>query len=595
MRYLLDAARSKRLDQMAVGYAVAAWAIVQGASMGAAAFEWAPWILQFAIVAAVGGLPVVLIGAWARGVRAETGNALKPSRADLHVLILLALFLFAAGVPLVWFFWPRQVQHETIATNQANAPPNSLAVLPFANLSGDPTKQYFGDGIADELIGKLSRIPSLRVAARASSFAIQARHADARTIARSLNVRTILDGSIRESANHIRIEAELIDAQNGFSIWSQTYDRDLGDILVLEDDIADQVTRGLRARLFGEPHPHDGHGIDPNAYRSYLQAKSLMRRGNVEDLDRAVDLLKRVTALEPDYANGHAALGSAYSTLADRYAKTDLVPNAEASSRQAIKLDPKNLEGLSILTQALLDKWRWNEAIDLFRQARAVNPNSSAVLHLQSALAYVFHYPEADLAAEVKAAQLDPLAAGLKYNIALWYWNEARYDEAALAIQEVLKLRKGKASDIDEECAIEVWRGHLAAAVQLEAQITSYYAENAQNLMNCPFYLAVAQRNVTRARQILKAAGDDMLTNGGFYTNVGEGYRQLGDLANAMIWFERAYTARDSLLFLEPYWKWLSPALLRDSRWKALWARKPIQDWEAARISFGAISGLQAR
>ncbi|HEY2446640.1 MAG TPA: hypothetical protein VGI20_12975 [Rhizomicrobium sp.] len=591
MRYLVEAAQAKKLDRITVGYTVAAWAVIQASSIGAGAFAWPQWIQQAVIVSGVTGLPVVLIGAWSLGVHRAAGGKLKPTRADLHVLALLSLFLVVAGVLFVWVFWPKAA--AVPSAQQAAPPPNSVAVLPFANLSGDPAKQYFGEGIADELISELSRIPSLHVAARTSSFAFEGKHADVKTIARLLNVRSILDGSVRQSANHIRIEAELVDAANGFSSWSETYDRDLTDILALQDDIAGSVTRSMKATLLGTAFDaRDRRGIDANAYRLYLEAKAAHRHGNLADVERAAELLRKVTALEPGYANGFAALGGALMSLVDRYGKTEFLAPAEAASRQAIRLDPKNLSALGALTALFLDKWQWKEALDTYRTAQAINPGSSAVLHLRSLVASLFNYPDEDISAEIKASKLDPLSPALKYNIALWYWNNKRYDQAAVAIQDVLRLRQGKFTDLDQQCAIEASRGNPAEAQRIAARISSYYASSPQNSLNCPFYIAIAEHNLRLARKIADAAAVDALANGGTFTTIGDCYRQLGDLNDAMKWYERAYDVRDVLLLGVPYEKWQTPALLGDPRWKALWARRPIRQWEAARLEAAKILGI---
>src|SRR5690242_14951273 len=138
MRYLLQAARAKGLDRIALGYAVTAWVVVQAAAIAAPAYAWPPWVLQLIILTALLGLPVVLIGAWAQGVRAEAGGSLKPSRTDLHVLASLSVGALALGTVVVWAFWPRaSLAPAAPETTAASAPPaNSLAVLPFANLSG---------------------------------------------------------------------------------------------------------------------------------------------------------------------------------------------------------------------------------------------------------------------------------------------------------------------------------------------------------------------------------------------------------------------------------------------------------------------------
>jgi TolB-like protein len=593
MRYLIEAARSKGLDRIAIAYAVAAWVVVQAAAIAAPAYAWPQWVLQLIILAALLGLPVVLIGAWAQGIREGAGGALKPSRADWHVLATLSLGALVVGGFVVWAFWPRSTPASAPVETASTPPANSLAVLPFANLSGQ-ANDYFSDGITDELLNALAGRRGLRIAARTSSFAFKGRNVDAQAIARALHVHNLLTGSVREAGNHVRITAQLINAADGYELWSHAYDRDLTDILAVQSDIANAISNalaqsiGVTRRVSSAPKPQP---IDRDAYRMFLEAKDLLYRGNEDDLNRAAALLRGTAEKAPNFAGGYAQLAFALHTLADRYNRiADLAP-AEIAAQQALNLDPANIVALGVLFRIRLDQWNWKDALTLFRKTDAANPNQSIVLNDRSNLAYVFNYPEQDLAAELKAVELDPLKPALWYNLALWYWDEKRYDEAAAAIHKVLQLRQGKFQDRDMQCLIEVGRGHLDEADALAAGIAAYYRNSAQNALSCPFYLAIAQKDTSRAQAMLSAAIADYEKNGGSEYAIADGYRQLGDLKDAMPWYERTYQARDTLLFYTPFEKYQTRDLLDYPPWKALWSRPPIRAWEAARIETARILG----
>src|SRR5436190_7272104 len=304
MQSLIEAARSKKLDRIIVGYAVGAWAGVQAASIAAPTFFWPQWVLQAIIGFALIGLPIALIGGWALGVRSESGGTLKPSRRDLQVLAILGVFLVIVGPPLTWALWPRPRPAIALPETAIEAPPNSVAVLPFANLSGDPAKEYFSDGIAEEVLNDLANKPDLRVAARTSSFMFKGRNADITTIARALHVRAMLEGSVRDAGNRVRIAAQLINAADGFQLWSGTYDRDLTDILTVQSEIATAITAALVQKFLPARRTvaKKPLAIDPNAYRLYLQAKDLSHRGNEADLNQAAELLRAVAAKAPNFA-----------------------------------------------------------------------------------------------------------------------------------------------------------------------------------------------------------------------------------------------------------------------------------------------------
>ena len=588
MEGLLDVVRQRGIDRVAAAYAIVGWVVVQAASIALPAFDAPAWILRWLIVTAITGFPLTLAAVWyARG----RGHAPTERRRDFAFLALLATIVAVSAIQAA--FW---LSHREPAIHTAQLVPvvqeASVAVLPFVNMSGDPAKEYFSDGISEELLNDLANTPRLHVAARTSSFAFKGRNADIQDIARSLHVRTVLEGSVREDGRRVRITAQLINAADGFHLWSQTYDRELTDILSLQDEIARAITRALTDRLVPAASG-PSRAIDPQAYRSYLQARDYFHRGNEDDLERAAKLLRAVTEQEPDYANGYAALCAVLRTF-DRYGRTDLLVPAETACRQAITLDPANIEALSSLTVVLLDDWRWKEALEAFQRAEAANARSADVLHLRSIVAFTFNYPEADIAAEEKASELDPLQPRIKYGIALWYSNNGRFDEAARAIRQVLSLRQGKSQDLDQQCAIEAGRRDFAAAHAIAGKLSAYFAESPQNLMNCAFYTAIAEGNSTLARKLTDAAAADAAKNGGEYVTIGDAYRQLGDLKSAMPWYERAYEGRDSLLLLVPYEGWQTPEpLVSYPPWKALWAREPVRDWLAARNEAGRLLAVR--
>ncbi len=554
------------------------------------------------IAAVVVGFPVALAAGWVwsrHSIRAQTAGGL--ARWGRTFVPLLAIAVIGAAVfgGAGYYFWRVGAVAPAANVTATAAPPepNSIAVLPFVNMSGDPKREYFSDGISEELLNDLANTPALLVAARTSSFAFKGRDAGIGEIARLLHVRAVLEGSVREGGNRVRITAQLIDAASGYHLWSAIYDRELTDILAVQSDIANAITLALASRFSpgAKPAPagQPAASIDPHAYRLYLQATDLAHRGNDDDLQKAADLLRTVTAREPDYARGFAALGHVLLTLADRYNRIEFREPAETATREAISLESGNVGALGDLTTILLDRWQWKEALANFQKAQALNPNSADVMHQRSVIAYTFNYPAEDLAAELKASELNPLLPGVKYNLALWYWNNRRYREASDAIGQVLRLRQGKFQDLDQQCAIEVGLGHLDEAQRLAAKLASWFAESPQNSMNCLFYLAIAERNIARARELTDAAAADAEKNGGSFITIGDAYRQIGDVPKAMKWFERAYEVRDPLLLIVPDEKWQTPEpLVSFAPWKALWARQPIREWQAARVDAAKILGV---
>ncbi len=580
MSRFFETIRRLKLDRATVGYAVAAWAVVQAAALAAGAFAWPNWILQLVVVGAVLGLPAALVFAWVVAVRKEHGSIFRPSRADTLVLLNLGGVLVAVAALLVMVFWPR-MHSETSAPD---APSSSVAVLPFANVGDDPAKRYFSDGLSDELINALARIPSLRVAARSSSFALAGKAQDARTIARALNVHAVLEGSVREAGNRVRINAQLVSGTDGYQIWSQSYDRELTDILTLQEEIARSVTTALSARLLPKTHLQS---IDAQAYRLYLQGKYFSAKANADDLEKAIALFRKANAAAPHYAPVFAESAAAALELAEVFGKSSWLDPAEISASKAHDLDPENLQALTVLAEIAIDKWDWAKAMDMYRHAYSLNPNNVFVQHLRSVLANIFQYPQEMLAAEEKALALNPLSFGLKFNIGNWHLAMGNYREASEMTAEALKLQPANLDAVSQQCLIAVRTGKLAEARRSAQSLSATYAQDPQNFGDCPFEIALAEHKPAEARSVVARAAADFLSNGGYATTIGDHYRQLRDFRTAMEWYERAYVNREVLLFSVPFERKPDKVFLATPAWKVLWAREPIRRWSAARAQFG--------
>jgi adenylate cyclase len=200
-----------------------------------------------------------------------------------------------------------------------NPPPHSIAVLPFVNMSGNKDQEYFSEGLTEEVLNSLSRISELQVAARTSSFSFQGEHPDISTVAHKLNVGAVLEGSVRRSANTVRVTTQLINGVTGFHLWSETYDRDLGDVLQLQTEIATAVANALKIKLLGDEAAkiEVGGTHNPAALDAYLRAsKTYWMNRNVKDVQAAIDGYTEALHLDPDYALGYAARSIALANLA---------------------------------------------------------------------------------------------------------------------------------------------------------------------------------------------------------------------------------------------------------------------------------------
>ena len=250
----------------------------------------------------------------------------------------------------------------------------SIAVLPFENMSGDKENEYFSDGLAEEIINLLAKVPDLKVIARTSAFAFKGKHEDVRKIALALGVTTVLEGSVRKAGDRIRVTAQLITAADGSHLWSERYDRQLADVFTVQDEIATAITAALQVTLSAPAQPARRHAPDLQAYEHYLKALYDASRRTPESMAGAQKHLERAIALDPRFAAAHAQLGNLYGLLGGYgvMSPRDALPLMREEARKAVAIDPLLPEGHAMLgTVAAWFDFDWPEAERHFRFAMA--------------------------------------------------------------------------------------------------------------------------------------------------------------------------------------------------------------------------------
>jgi serine/threonine-protein kinase len=329
-----------------------------------------------------------------------------------------------------------------------NPPPHSIAVLPFVNMSGDKEQEYFSDGLSEELLNDLSRINELQVAARTSAFSFKGKDTDIGTIARKLNVRTVLEGSVRRSNNSLRVTAQLINAVTGFNVWSQTYDRNLGDVLKLQADIAEAVATALKVELLGDAvsEMKVGGTRNPAAYDAYLRsASAYWQVSSASDNESVRAGYQEAVRLDPNFALAYAewsiALGAYARYFAHGPAVGDFHRQARAPALKAIALAPELAEGHLALALVRTDSLDFAGASDEFQRAMTLAQGNARVLRNYSTFAVSMGRTEAGIAAARRAAALDPLDVNTHLDLSGALLSARRYDEALAAYQDGLSLR----------------------------------------------------------------------------------------------------------------------------------------------------------
>ena len=473
-------------------------------------------------------------------------RAPAPRRVDRRLLLAGGAATLAAAVGGAW-------QAGLFSGSRAEA--NSVAVLPFDNISGDPQQRYFSDGLAAEVRGELARNPLLRVAAQTSSNNFRDRREDAKSISAALGVTYLLDGNVRRSGNMLRISAELIDGSTGFSQWSQSFDRPLADVFAVQDEIAGAVTAALSAQLVkrqaGKVDAVASNGGTANvmAFDAYLRGRDLYQQGLDENSDRtALARFDEAIAADPRYALAHAArartltvIGNQYSQGAARIAAYD---DALVSARRAVALGPKNAEAWLALGIALFNgKLDCRGAQAPFAQARALGSGDAEVLSrtaLFSARTGRFDEARSTIA---RAAALDPLNANTLRLVGEVEFSAGHYALAITAITRVLAINPRLAVAHSTIGASQLQMGNIKAAEQ------SYRAEP-NDLFALPGQAIILARTGRKPlaqaalARLMAAHGDNSL-----YQQA-QIFAQWGDIAAALSRLAEARRQRDAGLAL---------------------------------------------
>jgi TolB-like protein/Flp pilus assembly protein TadD len=327
---------------------------------------------------------------------------------------------------------------QSVPTTAFSPPPHSIAVLPFVNLSGDKEQEYFSDGLTEELLNSLAEIDGLQVAARTSAFSFKGQDNDIGTIARKLNVGAVLEGSVRRSANTVRITAQLINTVTGFHLWSKTYDRNLKDVLKLQTEIATAVAGALKVTLLGDTTAKIelGGTRNPAAFDAYLRgAKAFGLRADAKEIPTAIAAYTEAIRLDPHYALAFAARSIAFTGYASGAATGAAIREgfnkAQADARQALELAPDLTQAyLALGTVAENGTLDFTLASQAYERALALAPGNAQVLRESGAFAASMGHFDVGLAALRRALVLDPLARSSYTLLGLALYRARQYEEA---------------------------------------------------------------------------------------------------------------------------------------------------------------------
>ena len=482
--------RRRKVVRVGIAYVVVAWVVLQVGEVMLPPLGAPAWVMTWSVLAAILGLPVALVLAWyfdasPSGIAREPGA--RTGAARLFVVGVTLIAVAGVGWWLAQVYEPRED-----ARAAGDAPPNSIAVLPFDDLSEGRDQGWLADGIAEELLDRLARIEGLRVAARTSSFAFRERADDVREIGRALDVALVLEGSVRKAGGRIRVTAQLIDAADGYHVWSQTYERGDADIFALQDEVTAAIAQQLEQRIgaLGEvdssARPGGGAG-SAKALELYLEARQQWRRRTPVALERARELFAQSLEADPDFVRANAGLADTYLLKADYGLLTpeEAVGLAEPYAVKAVTLDPRSAEAWATIGLLRMTVGQLGAARRSFEQAIALDPRyEMAPMWLAGVHGREGRFDQQEAVLR-QALALNPLEPVINANLAQGLAEVGKHDEAVAVLERVLAVTPEDDLLLRSLAEVEARSGRLDRAL---AAIERAYAHDPNAPQNIAEY-----------------------------------------------------------------------------------------------------------
>ena len=478
--------KRRNVFKVAIVYSAVAWLLLQVSDTLGPALHLPEWFVSAVIFLLILGFPIAIIFAWAfdltpEGLKRETKadpaapEAGQTGRKLNHIVVaalVLALsyfvidkVVFNSGRDTAGTSTADQVAQQQPAEIESANADNSIAVLPFVNMSSDEEQEYFSDGLSEELLNLLARIPELKVAARTSSFSFKDKDLAIPEIASRLKVAYVLEGSVRKQGNQLRITAQLIQADNGYHLWSETYDRQLDNVFQIQEDIAIAVVDALRITLLGEvPKTRK---TDPKAYQLFLEGQYLKRQLSPGSLNRAVEVFKQAVEIDPAYVPAWAELADTYlwGGRPDELSYEEANALADQAIQTAISTDPDYafayyVRGISWI----FSKHRFKQGIEDFEYALKLDPDNAFLVAAIGKGAFLTGKFDLAITQYKTALAMEPVVPEFYWFLGRAYLSSGRLDDAEASFRTLLSLSPSSYGNRD------LWRtlllkGELEAAL----------------------------------------------------------------------------------------------------------------------------------
>jgi TolB-like protein/Tfp pilus assembly protein PilF len=554
-RQFLAELKRRNVYRVAVAYAVASWLLVQAASLVLATFEAPPWAMKMLVIAVALGFPTALVLSWAfeitpEGIKRESEVApnesitRKTGRKIVAITALLAVI--AAGLFVFQFIRARSRSSAAVIGQVLSN--KSIAVLPFDNLSRDPDNAYFCEGVQDEILTRLAKVADLKVISRTSTQHFKSTPDNLPQIAKQLGVANILEGSVQKANDQVRVNVQLINAQNDTHLWADTFDRKLTDIFGVESEIAKAIADALQAKLTGSEKSSIAKvpTANPEAYELYLKGRFFWNKRSGADLRKAIDYFNQAIAKDPTYALAYTGLADSYLLLPNYESAStqDSIPPARGALEKALELDDSLAEAHA--SSGLLDQLelRFEQGNAELERAIQLKPNYATAHHwLMLGYLTLGQFDQA-IAEGKRAIELDPLSVIINADFAWIYASAHRLDEAEAQARRTL--------EIDPRFFLAHY--YLGGIRQAKGQMTEAISEYQQAFdLNGDFYSLAALGQAyarageeAQAQKILARMNEEAKTRHVSPYAWALLYLGLGDKNRALTELERAYQQGDT-------------------------------------------------
>lgn len=546
--------RRRRVLKVLGIYAIVSWIVIQVAATVFPYLMIPDWGVRLVIGLSFLGLPIAAVLAWAfevtpEGVQRTESEPMWEKSALRMGLLTLTVVVLVGG-----FFGYREWNDQAEEVGGEA----SIAVLPFVNMSGDRENDYFSDGMTEELLNELAQVPGLRVAARTSSFAFKGKNLPVEEIGERLGVSTVLEGSVRKSGGRIRITAQLINAETGYHLWSDEYDRELQDVFAVQGEISRTITSALESRFTAKI---EGAGVAsrPNsrqptenlvAYEKYLRGKHLVENATADsEVTSAIALLRDATTMDPRFALAFASLSDAYQSIP---ATPESTRQARAAAERALELDPQLAEGYAALAGVEEQDWNWGKAETLYRKSIELNPTLAAACGCYGLELLILGRAEEGIRELERARMLDPMDAGHSAVLAAAYARTGRTAEADA------EARKALAVDPKNPLAGRVLSWNDVAAGRFDEALKRLTGSDRPDTLDLTRLTPWIRAEIGHVYAVSGRRADAQRVLGEMQaqyreTKVGAPliasiYVGLGDEVTAMQWLERAFQAHEAVL-----------------------------------------------